>query len=173
MKKIAPSDRLRKELKEFIEGLQDVESAQEALTQLVQLSTRLICQEGFEALRPISAQHRTAILTTRPQARLVSDELYRCSTRLLERRRKQAKFRDPQKTLYNFDFSFNQKMNRSLVFDLVLLGGVWIHLPPTSGTPSRLEPEPCGVQPTGVNSQPAAWAERPERPSAAAEDNPC
>ena len=25
MKKIAPSDRLRKELKEFIEGLQDVE----------------------------------------------------------------------------------------------------------------------------------------------------
>ena len=49
MKKIAPSDRLRKELKEFIEGLQDVESAQEALTQLVQLSTRLICQEGFEA----------------------------------------------------------------------------------------------------------------------------
>ena len=34
MKKIAPSDRLRKELKEFIEGLQDVESAQEALTQL-------------------------------------------------------------------------------------------------------------------------------------------
>ena len=48
MKKIAPSDRLRKELKEFIEGLQDVESAQEALTQLVQLSTRLICQEGFE-----------------------------------------------------------------------------------------------------------------------------
>ena len=56
------------------------------------------------------------------------------SSRLLERRRKQAKFRDPQKTLYNFDFSFNQKMNRSLVFDLVLLGGVWIHLPPTSGT---------------------------------------
>ena len=78
-------------------------------------------------------------------------------------------FRDPQKTLYNFDFSFNQKMNRSLVFDLVLLGGVWIHLPPTSGTPSRLEPEPW-VQPTGVNSQPAAWA---ERPAAAAEDNPC
>jgi len=37
---------------------------------------------------------------------------------LLERRRKQAQFRDPQKTLDNFDFDFNKKMNRSLVFDL-------------------------------------------------------
>jgi DNA replication protein DnaC len=34
------------------------------------------------------------------------------------RRRKQAAFRDPQKTLDNFDFTFNPKMNRSLVFDL-------------------------------------------------------
>ncbi len=38
--------------------------------------------------------------------------------RLLERRRKQAAFRDPQRALDNFDFSFNPKMNRSLVFDL-------------------------------------------------------
>jgi DNA replication protein DnaC len=49
---------------------------------------------------------------------LVNDELTRRSDRLLERRRKQAAFRDPQRTLDNFDFSFNQKMNRSLVFDL-------------------------------------------------------
>lgn len=49
---------------------------------------------------------------------LVSDELTRRSDRLLERRRKQAEFRDPQKTLDNFDFTFNKKMNRSLVFDL-------------------------------------------------------
>jgi DNA replication protein DnaC len=49
---------------------------------------------------------------------LVSDELLRRSERLLERRRKQARFRDPQKTLDNFDFTFNPKMNRSLVFDL-------------------------------------------------------
>lgn len=49
---------------------------------------------------------------------LVSDELTRRRDRLLERRRKQAQFRDPQKTLDNFDFSFNPKMNRSLVFDL-------------------------------------------------------
>jgi DNA replication protein DnaC len=49
---------------------------------------------------------------------LVSDELNRRSDRLLERRRKQAAFRDPQKTLDNFDFTFNPKMNRSLVFNL-------------------------------------------------------
>jgi len=49
---------------------------------------------------------------------LVSDELTRRGDRLLERRRKQAQFRDPQKTLNNFDFTFNPKMNRSLVFDL-------------------------------------------------------
>ena len=49
---------------------------------------------------------------------LVSDELTRRSERLLDRRRKQAAFRDPHKTLDNFDFTFNPKMNRSLVFDL-------------------------------------------------------
>jgi DNA replication protein DnaC len=49
---------------------------------------------------------------------LVADEPTRRSDRLLERRRKQAAFRDPQRTLDNFDFSFNPKMNRSLIFDL-------------------------------------------------------
>jgi DNA replication protein DnaC len=49
---------------------------------------------------------------------LVSDELTRRSDRLLERRRKQAGFRVANKTLDNFDFTFNPKMNRSLVFDL-------------------------------------------------------
>ncbi len=49
---------------------------------------------------------------------LASDELTRRSERLLERRRKQAQFRDPDKGLDNFDFTFNPKMNRSLVFDL-------------------------------------------------------
>ncbi len=49
---------------------------------------------------------------------LVSDELTRRGDRLLERRQKQAGFRDAQKTLDNFDFAFNPKMNRSLVFDL-------------------------------------------------------
>src|ERR1700723_911542 len=49
---------------------------------------------------------------------LVSDELTRRTDRLLERRRKHAGFRDRDRTLNNFDFSFNPKINRSLVFDL-------------------------------------------------------
>src|SRR5580692_4283349 len=49
---------------------------------------------------------------------LVTDELNRRSERLLDRRRKQAQFRDSQRSLDNFDFTFNPKMNRSLVFDL-------------------------------------------------------
>src|SRR5829696_4575993 len=49
---------------------------------------------------------------------LVNDELTRRGDRLLERRRKQAGFRDPLKLLDNFDFHFNQKMNRSLIFEL-------------------------------------------------------
>jgi DNA replication protein DnaC len=49
---------------------------------------------------------------------LVSDELTLRSDRLLARRRKLAGFRDPDRSLDNFDFAFNPKMNRSLVFDL-------------------------------------------------------
>jgi len=55
-------------------------------------------------------------------ATLVNDELTRRSGRLLDRRRKQAGFRDPNKTLDNFDFQFNPKLNRSLVFDLATGG---------------------------------------------------
>src|SRR6202163_3951629 len=53
---------------------------------------------------------------------LVGDELTRRSERLLDRRRKQAAFRDSHKALDNFDFTFNPKMNRSLVFDLATCG---------------------------------------------------
>ena len=83
------------------------------------------------ALRQLGLSGMAAVLETRlrqaqaePMAPidliscLVSDELTRRSDRLLERRRKQAGFRDPHKTLDNFDFTFNPKMNRSLVFDL-------------------------------------------------------
>ena len=48
---------------------------------------------------------------------LVSDELTRRGDRLLERRRKAAGFRNLH-TLDSFDFNFNKKMNRSIVFDL-------------------------------------------------------
>ena len=58
---------------------------------------------------------------------LVCDELSRRSNRLLERRQKQAQFRDPQKTLDNFDFNFNKKLNRSLVFDLATAGFIAKH----------------------------------------------
>ena len=70
------------------------------------LETRLH-QAQAEAMAPIDLL-----------ACLISDELTRRSDRLLERRRKQAGFRDPQATLDNFDFDFNKKMNRSLVFNL-------------------------------------------------------
>jgi DNA replication protein DnaC len=70
------------------------------------LETRLR-QAQTQAMPPID------LLST-----LVSDELTRRSDRLLERRRKHADFRDPGRTLDNFDFTFNPKMNRSLVFDL-------------------------------------------------------
>lgn len=58
---------------------------------------------------------------------LISDELSRRTNRLLERRQKQAQFRDRQKTLDNFDFTFNKKLNRSLIFDLATAGFIAKH----------------------------------------------
>lgn len=49
---------------------------------------------------------------------LVSDELVRRQDRLLARRIQQAGFRDAQKTLDGFDFDFNKKLNRQLIFEL-------------------------------------------------------
>lgn len=49
---------------------------------------------------------------------LVSDELERRADRLIERRIKLARFRDREKTLDGFDFDFNKKMDRRLVFEL-------------------------------------------------------
>jgi len=51
-------------------------------------------------------------------SQLVSDELERRQDRLLERRIKFAGFRDPDRRLDNFDFDFNRKMDRRLVFEL-------------------------------------------------------
>ena len=50
-------------------------------------------------------------------ATLVSDELQRRQDRLFDRRHKQAGFRD-QRSLDDFDFDFNKKMNRALVHEL-------------------------------------------------------
>jgi DNA replication protein DnaC len=49
---------------------------------------------------------------------LVQDELVRRQDRLLDRRLKQASFRDVGKRLDTFDFEFNKKMNRALVYEL-------------------------------------------------------
>jgi DNA replication protein DnaC len=49
---------------------------------------------------------------------LVSDELRRRADRLLERRTKHAHLRDAEKSLDNFDFDFNKKMNRRVVYEL-------------------------------------------------------
>jgi DNA replication protein DnaC len=70
------------------------------------LSTRLV-QAQSEALAPLDFL-----------SALVSDELVRRQDRLLARRIQQAGFRDPDKTLDRFDFSFNPKLDRKLVFEL-------------------------------------------------------
>ena len=49
---------------------------------------------------------------------LVSDELLRRQDRLFTRRTKQACFRDAERSLDSFDFDFNKKMNRALVYEL-------------------------------------------------------
>ena len=49
---------------------------------------------------------------------LVDDELGRRQDRLIERRIKHARFRDVGRTLDGFDFDFNRKMDRRLVFEL-------------------------------------------------------
>jgi len=70
------------------------------------LQTRLV-QAQAERLAPLD------FLST-----LVSDELGRREDRLFERRIKQAGFRDGAKTLDAFDFDFNKKMDRRMVFEL-------------------------------------------------------
>ena len=49
---------------------------------------------------------------------LVDDELTRRADRLIARRVAHAAFRDAGKTLDTFDFDFNKKMNRKLIFEL-------------------------------------------------------
>ena len=84
-----------------------------------------------QALRKLRLSGMADVLETRLQqaqveqmapidlvAALVNDELQRRQDRLLARRHKQARFRDPERSLDSFDFAFNQKINRALVFDL-------------------------------------------------------
>jgi len=83
---------------------------------------------------------------------LVNHELSRRSDRLLERRRQQAAFRDPLKTLDIFDFTFNPKMNRSLVFDLATCAFIAKRedgcFSARAARASRIWPKPSGRPPS-------------------------
>src|SRR5215212_5412855 len=83
------------------------------------------------ALRQLRLSGMAAVLETRLRyaqtekltpidlvSTLVSDELRRRQDRLLERRHKQAGFRDPDRSLDHFDFDFNKKMNRALIYEM-------------------------------------------------------
>ena len=83
------------------------------------------------ALRQLRLSGMAAVLETRLRqaqtekvtpidlvSMLVSDELLRRQDRLLERRHKLARFRDPDRSLDTFDFDFNKKMNRALIHEL-------------------------------------------------------
>ena len=83
------------------------------------------------ALRQLRLSGMAAVLETRLRqaqtekmapldlvSALVTDELRRRQDRLLERRHKLARFRDPERSLDTFDFDFNKKMNRALVYGL-------------------------------------------------------
>jgi DNA replication protein DnaC len=76
---------------------------------------------------------------------LVSDELTRRTDRLLERRRKQARFRYADRTLDNFDFTFNPRMNRSLVFDLATAAFINKREDALFSRPRRNRQEPLGA----------------------------
>jgi DNA replication protein DnaC len=83
------------------------------------------------ALRKLRLSGMAAVLETRLRqaqserlppidlvSALVNDELQRRQDRLLERRHKLACFRDADRSLDTFDFSFNKKMNRALIYEL-------------------------------------------------------
>jgi DNA replication protein DnaC len=83
------------------------------------------------ALRQLRLSGMAAVLETRLRqaqtekmtpidlvSALVTDELHRRQDRLLERRHQLARFRDPDRSLDNFDFDFNKKMHRALIYEL-------------------------------------------------------
>jgi DNA replication protein DnaC len=85
--------------------------------------TKALCHlrlGGMAALLELRLQHAQAerLAPLDFLSVLVTDELTRRADRLLERRRKQARFRDAGKTLDTFDFDFNRKLDRALIFQL-------------------------------------------------------
>jgi len=89
------------------------------LVELQRALRQLRCSGMAAGLEPRLLEAQTAKLAPIDfLSTLVQDELLRRQDRLLERRVTQAGFRDRGKTLDTFDFDFNKKMNRRLVFEL-------------------------------------------------------
>ena len=89
------------------------------LVELQRALRHLRCSGMATGLEPRLLEAQTAKLAPIDfLSTLVQDELLRRQDRLLERRVTQAGFRDPGKTLDTFDFDFNKKMHRRLVFEL-------------------------------------------------------
>lgn len=89
------------------------------LVELQRALCQLRCSGMATALEPRLLEAQTAKLAPIDfLSTLVGDELLRRQDRLLARRIQQAGFRDPDKRLDTFDFDFNKKMNRRLVFEL-------------------------------------------------------
>jgi DNA replication protein DnaC len=89
------------------------------LVELQRALRQLRCSGMAAGLEPRLLEAQTAKLAPIDfLSTLVGDELLRRQDRLLARRVQQAGFRDPGKTLDTFDFDFNKKMNRRLVFEL-------------------------------------------------------
>ena len=89
------------------------------LIELQRALRQLRCSGMAAALEPRLLEAQTEKLAPIDfLATLVQDELQRRQDRLLDRRINQAGFRDRGKMLDTFDFDFNKKMNRRLVFEL-------------------------------------------------------
>ena len=89
------------------------------LVELQRALRQLRCSGMAAGLEPRLLQAQTEPLAPIDfLSTLVGDELLRRQDRLLDRRLKQAGFRDVGKTLDAFDFDFNRKLNRRLVFEL-------------------------------------------------------
>ena len=71
--------------------------------------------ELHQALRKLRLSGMAAVLETR-LLRAQTEQI--APIELLARRHKQARFRDPDRSLDGFDFAFNKKINRALVFEL-------------------------------------------------------
>ncbi len=98
------------------------------LVELQRALRQLRCSGMAGALEPRLREAQTEKLAPVDfLSRLVQDELVRRQDRLLERRVKQAGFRDVGKRLDTFDFDFNRKMNRALVFELATARWVTQH----------------------------------------------